>query len=178
MLRHTFIHLPGVGAHRERQLWEQGILDWDRFLAAAESGCCRCGGTRRSRRWFASPWMPSPLATRASSSPSAPARDVAALPGVRRPGPVPGHRDHRPVARLRRGDGDRRAGRRQAGPVRQGHQPRPVPRLRRAVPAPGHVQRQPVRRAVPAGAFSPGPAGSGPHRPAVRARARWATGAG
>jgi uncharacterized protein len=38
MLRHTFVHLPGVGAHRERKLWQQGILDGDRFLAAAESG--------------------------------------------------------------------------------------------------------------------------------------------
>jgi uncharacterized protein YprB with RNaseH-like and TPR domain len=38
MLRNTFIHLPGVGVHRERALWEQGILDWDKFLAAAESG--------------------------------------------------------------------------------------------------------------------------------------------
>ena len=38
MLRNTFIHLPGVGAHRERVLWKQGILDWDRFLEAAEDG--------------------------------------------------------------------------------------------------------------------------------------------
>jgi uncharacterized protein len=38
MLRHTFIHLPGVGVHRERALWEQGILDWDHFLSAACDG--------------------------------------------------------------------------------------------------------------------------------------------
>lgn len=38
MLRHTFVHLPGVGPHRERALWEQGILDWDRFLEAAARG--------------------------------------------------------------------------------------------------------------------------------------------
>ena len=38
MLRHTFLHLPGIGSQRERALWERGILDWDRFLAAAESG--------------------------------------------------------------------------------------------------------------------------------------------
>jgi len=38
MLHHTFIHLPGIGPHRERKLWEQGILDWDRFLDAAASG--------------------------------------------------------------------------------------------------------------------------------------------
>jgi hypothetical protein len=38
MLRHTFLHLPGIGSSRERALWERGILDWDRFLAAAETG--------------------------------------------------------------------------------------------------------------------------------------------
>lgn len=43
MLRHTFIHLPGIGAHRERMLWKQGILDWDRFLSAAEDGLLRQG---------------------------------------------------------------------------------------------------------------------------------------
>ncbi len=35
MLRNTFIHLPGIGLHRERALWGQGILDWRDFLAAA-----------------------------------------------------------------------------------------------------------------------------------------------
>ena len=43
MLRHTFIHLPGVGIHRERSLWKQGILDWDRFLQAVEDGALRQG---------------------------------------------------------------------------------------------------------------------------------------
>lgn len=38
MLRHTFIHLPGIGAHRERKLWDQGILDWDGFLESAANG--------------------------------------------------------------------------------------------------------------------------------------------
>ena len=33
MLRNTFVHLPGIGPRRERALWEQGILDWDGFLA-------------------------------------------------------------------------------------------------------------------------------------------------
>jgi uncharacterized protein YprB with RNaseH-like and TPR domain len=41
MLRNTFIHLPGVGTHRERTLWQQGILDWDRFLDAAENHLLR-----------------------------------------------------------------------------------------------------------------------------------------
>jgi uncharacterized protein YprB with RNaseH-like and TPR domain len=35
MLRNTFVHLPGIGLHRERALWRQGILDWRDFLAAA-----------------------------------------------------------------------------------------------------------------------------------------------
>ncbi len=43
MLRHTFIHLPGVGVHRERTLWKQGILDWDHFLKAIEDGVLRQG---------------------------------------------------------------------------------------------------------------------------------------
>ncbi len=38
MLRNTFVHLPGVGAVRERMLWTQGILDWNCFLAAADDG--------------------------------------------------------------------------------------------------------------------------------------------
>ena len=38
MLRHTFLHLPGIGPLRERTLWQQGILDWSGFLAAAEEG--------------------------------------------------------------------------------------------------------------------------------------------
>jgi len=38
MLQNTFVHLPGVGPRRERALWEQGILDWERLLASAEQG--------------------------------------------------------------------------------------------------------------------------------------------
>ena len=43
MLRNTFIHLPGVGTYREQMLWKQGILDWDGFLAAVDSGLLRQG---------------------------------------------------------------------------------------------------------------------------------------
>ena len=43
MLRNTFIHLPGIGPHRERTLWKQGVLDWDRFLEAIEDGVLRQG---------------------------------------------------------------------------------------------------------------------------------------
>lgn len=32
MLRHTFIHIPGIGVKTERRLWESGILTWDEFL--------------------------------------------------------------------------------------------------------------------------------------------------
>jgi uncharacterized protein YprB with RNaseH-like and TPR domain len=38
MLQNTFVHLPGVGPHRERALWDQGILDWSNLLATAEAG--------------------------------------------------------------------------------------------------------------------------------------------
>ncbi len=29
MLKNSFMHIPGIGEKTERQLWEQGILDWD-----------------------------------------------------------------------------------------------------------------------------------------------------
>jgi uncharacterized protein YprB with RNaseH-like and TPR domain len=38
VLRNTFVHLPGVGPHRERAFWEQGILDWDHLLQSIDSG--------------------------------------------------------------------------------------------------------------------------------------------
>jgi uncharacterized protein YprB with RNaseH-like and TPR domain len=47
MLRNTFIHLPGVGQKRERALWDQGIIDWDRFVASVEGGSLR-GRTREA----------------------------------------------------------------------------------------------------------------------------------
>jgi len=31
MLRNTFLHLPGFGLKKERELWERGILTWDDF---------------------------------------------------------------------------------------------------------------------------------------------------
>lgn len=43
MLCKTFIHLPGVGAVRERALWQRGILDWNCFLTAVEDGRLREG---------------------------------------------------------------------------------------------------------------------------------------
>ncbi len=32
MLRHTFIHLPGVGIKTEKSLWDRGVHTWDDFL--------------------------------------------------------------------------------------------------------------------------------------------------
>lgn len=37
MLRHSFIHLPGIGQARERKLWQAGCLDWTRFRAELPS---------------------------------------------------------------------------------------------------------------------------------------------
>lgn len=34
MLQNTFIHLPGIGAKKEKALWESGILTWDDYLNA------------------------------------------------------------------------------------------------------------------------------------------------
>lgn len=34
MLRSSFIHVPGVGAVRERRLWDQGFTTWESFLEA------------------------------------------------------------------------------------------------------------------------------------------------
>ena len=36
MLRHTFIHLPGVGQVVESQIWESGVTTWDGFLDAPD----------------------------------------------------------------------------------------------------------------------------------------------
>ncbi len=32
MLKHTFIHVPGVGPNTELKLWERGILSWEDYL--------------------------------------------------------------------------------------------------------------------------------------------------
>src|ERR1019366_6645351 len=32
MLRHTFCHLPGVGATTEQRLWSAGLITWDHVL--------------------------------------------------------------------------------------------------------------------------------------------------
>jgi uncharacterized protein YprB with RNaseH-like and TPR domain len=31
MLRHTYLHVPGVGEKRERDLWRRGFTDWEAF---------------------------------------------------------------------------------------------------------------------------------------------------
>ena len=40
MLEHTFVHIPGVGAATERNLWEQGIVTW---TDALDLGICPVG---------------------------------------------------------------------------------------------------------------------------------------
>ena len=37
MLEHTFIHIPGIGAKTEQNLWRDGILTWEHFLSKNES---------------------------------------------------------------------------------------------------------------------------------------------
>ena len=36
MLQKTFLHVPGLGAHTERSLWQQGCLSWRKYLDAPE----------------------------------------------------------------------------------------------------------------------------------------------
>ncbi len=38
MLRHTFLHLPGVGPKTEEMFWRKGIWDWERLGKALGSG--------------------------------------------------------------------------------------------------------------------------------------------
>jgi uncharacterized protein YprB with RNaseH-like and TPR domain len=73
MLRHTFVHLPGVGPKRERAFWEQGILDWEGFLANIAETRPRAGvrdtmialvrqsveALSRRDAWFFKPHLPS-----------------------------------------------------------------------------------------------------------------------
>jgi hypothetical protein len=32
LLTRTFLHVPGIGEHRERELWRHGYTDWEHFL--------------------------------------------------------------------------------------------------------------------------------------------------
>ncbi|MBL8066599.1 MAG: ribonuclease H-like domain-containing protein [Chthonomonadaceae bacterium] len=36
MLEKTFLHVPGLGAHTEKSLWQQGCVSWSNFLASPE----------------------------------------------------------------------------------------------------------------------------------------------
>ena len=31
MIRHTFVHIPGIGPKTEQNFWAAGVLDWDAF---------------------------------------------------------------------------------------------------------------------------------------------------
>src|SRR5512143_3396336 len=41
MLRHTFLHVPGVGEKRERELWTRGFTDWAAFRRGYPEGAWR-----------------------------------------------------------------------------------------------------------------------------------------
>lgn len=41
MLRHTFLHVPGIGEKRERALWERGMTDWESFEREHPPGAWR-----------------------------------------------------------------------------------------------------------------------------------------
>ena len=36
MLKHTFIHISGIGPKTERRLWQQGVLTWEQYLSLGE----------------------------------------------------------------------------------------------------------------------------------------------
>jgi uncharacterized protein YprB with RNaseH-like and TPR domain len=38
MLRSTFLHIQGIGAHTERKIWGEGLRTWADFMAAYEAG--------------------------------------------------------------------------------------------------------------------------------------------
>jgi uncharacterized protein len=41
MLRHTYLHVPGVGEKRERDLWQRGFTDWEAFRQRHPAGAWR-----------------------------------------------------------------------------------------------------------------------------------------
>jgi uncharacterized protein len=41
MLRHTYLHVPGIGEKRERELWLRGFTDWDAFRREHPAGAWR-----------------------------------------------------------------------------------------------------------------------------------------
>jgi uncharacterized protein len=38
MLRHTFLHAPGIGHVREAAIWQRGVHTWESYLAAHDEG--------------------------------------------------------------------------------------------------------------------------------------------
>jgi len=51
LLKHTFIHIPGVGEQTEQRLWRGGVLCWDDFLEAASARKLPLLRRDEARRW-------------------------------------------------------------------------------------------------------------------------------
>lgn len=47
MLRHTFIHVPGIGSTTERKLWARGVCDWEDAIAVIKSSPEELGAAGR-----------------------------------------------------------------------------------------------------------------------------------
>ena len=47
MLQRTFIHVPGLGAHTEKSLWQQGCTSWSKYLSDPEG--YNVGGSSRQQ---------------------------------------------------------------------------------------------------------------------------------
>jgi uncharacterized protein YprB with RNaseH-like and TPR domain len=50
MLKHTFLHIPGIGEVTERKLWKSGISTWHDFLTAHAAGKLRSRKVEHSIR--------------------------------------------------------------------------------------------------------------------------------
>jgi hypothetical protein len=57
MLRHTFLHLPGIGEVRERRLWAEGFRTWEDLLRADAHGELRADVERSIERYAAGDWL-------------------------------------------------------------------------------------------------------------------------
>ncbi len=49
MLQNSFLHLPGIGIRKERQLWAKGMLDWAHMLSPSASSLMPASDFQRFR---------------------------------------------------------------------------------------------------------------------------------